>query len=82
MLTEVGADIKMTEDGLIISGKETVSGGTVDSRNDHRMAMTAAVLSVISKGELTVLDAGAVKKSYPAFWEEFIRLGGALRRYI
>lgn len=82
MLTEVGADIKMTEDGLIISGKKTVSGGTVDSRNDHRMAMTAAVLSVISKGELTVLDAGAVKKSYPAFWEEFIRLGGALRRYI
>lgn len=46
----------------------------VDARNDHRIAMAAAILSTVSDGPTLIHGAGCVKKSYPAFWTEFHRL--------
>ncbi len=73
MLTALGGKVEQTEDGLLITGTPLV-GGTVDSVNDHRIAMAAAVASILCKAEVTVLDAQAVNKSYPQFWEDFERL--------
>ena len=47
MLKALGADIEETEDGLLIHGKKELSGGTADSFNDHRIAMSAAVAAGI-----------------------------------
>lgn len=58
------------------------SGGTVDSVNDHRIAMAAAIASTVSTEPVTILGAECVKKSYPTFWEEFRRLGGHYEQYI
>ncbi len=76
MLVSLGADAKETADGIIISGKPFLSGGKVNSYNDHRIAMAAAVASAKCKGEVIIEDAGAVDKSYPDFYKDFIKLGG------
>jgi 3-phosphoshikimate 1-carboxyvinyltransferase len=43
----------------------------VNPRNDHRIAMAAAVLSTVSGGPTLIHDASCVAKSYPGFWDEF-----------
>lgn len=78
-LSILGADIKETEDGLIIRGKQQLSGGTVSSHGDHRIAMTAAIAAAACTSPVTILDAEAVNKSYPGFFADFCALGGAVR---
>ncbi len=75
MLTALGADIAETEDGLIIHGKPSLSGGTVDAANDHRIAMSAAVASVACDSPVTIKGAEACEKSYPTFFEDMEKLG-------
>ena len=74
MLKALGADAEETEDGLLIHGGKPLTGGTVDSCNDHRIAMAAAIASVIYQNPVTVLGAEAVEKSYPNFWRDFAQL--------
>ncbi|MDR0313943.1 MAG: 3-phosphoshikimate 1-carboxyvinyltransferase, partial [Treponema sp.] len=76
-LSSLGADIAETEDGLIIHGKKTLCGGETESFGDHRIAMTAAVLSAACTGQVVINNAEAVRKSYPSFFEDFTNaLGG------
>ena len=75
MLQALGADIKLTNDGFIINGKEKLSGGVVSSYNDHRIAMSAAVASALCQNSVTVEGAEAVEKSYPDFWQDFKKIG-------
>jgi 3-phosphoshikimate 1-carboxyvinyltransferase len=72
----LGADIAQTQDGLVIKGKRQLTGGTIDSHNDHRIAMTAAVASAVCAGPVIIKDAEAVNKSYPGFFRDFTLLGG------
>ena len=74
LLGGLGADVEETEDSLLIHGGKPLIGRTVDSYNDHRIAMSAAIASILCKGEVTVTDAEAVNKSYPRFWREFYQL--------
>ncbi|MBO7309846.1 MAG: 3-phosphoshikimate 1-carboxyvinyltransferase, partial [Clostridia bacterium] len=67
MLTSLGAQIKVTDDGLIINGKPQLDGGEVSSFNDHRIAMSAAVASVACSSSVTVCDFECTSKSYPDF---------------
>ena len=55
-----------------------LTGGTVDARNDHRIAMSAAIASTVCTNPVTILGAECVSKSYPGFWKEFTRLGGRI----
>ena len=43
----------------------------VDPRNDHRIAMAAAVLSTVADGPVLIHGASCVNKSYPGFWDVF-----------
>ena len=79
MLTDLGAKAKETADGLIVYGTGRLAGGCIDSCNDHRIAMSAAVASIICTGTVTVEQAQAVQKSYPDFWKDFAGLGGQVR---
>lgn len=76
LLTALGADIEEQEDGLTIHGKESLSGGSVDSCGDHRIAMAAATAACGCLGPVQLSGCEAVKKSYPRFWEDFNRLTG------
>ncbi len=64
-------------DSLTITGG-SIDGGTVDSFNDHRMAMSAAICATRSKNEVTITNATAIKKSYPTFFEDYQKLGGII----
>lgn len=69
MLKSIGADVTELEDSLVIVGKSSLDGGHVDSHNDHRIAMAAAVAACGCKNEVTVEGSECVNKSFPAFWE-------------
>lgn len=79
MLRSLGGNIAETEDGLIINGKEFLDGGETPSFNDHRIAMAAAVAACRCKGDVIIRNAEAVNKSYPAFFEDYNKLGGNAR---
>lgn len=75
-LAKLGANVEETEDGLIVHGRTRLHGGEVDSFNDHRIAMAMAIAATAADGTVVIRDAGAVRKSYPAFYEDFAALGG------
>ena len=75
MIHALGGRGEATEDTLTIYGTGLV-GGTVDSRNDHRIAMAAAIAATVCTRNVTILDAQCTEKSYPSFWREYRRLGG------
>lgn len=81
MIENLGGKAEATESVLIIHGTG-LAGGTVDSVNDHRIAMAAAMASTACKKNVTILGAECVEKSYPRFWEEFRRLGGQYEQYL
>ncbi len=79
MLENLGIHTQADENTMTIYGSK-LHGGVVDSHNDHRIAMSAAIASCISDGPVTVKDAGAVKKSYPDFFEKIVVLGAKAQK--
>ena len=77
MIENLGGKAESTDATLTIHGTGLV-GGTVNSHNDHRIAMAAAIASTVCTAPVTIYGAEAVNKSYPHFWKEFHRLGGKL----
>ena len=76
VLASFGIVSQVGEDTFTVFGGEPVANGIVDSFGDHRIAMSAAVMSCVAKG-VTAIDNGAcVAKSYPTFFDDFAMLGG------
>ena len=76
MINALGGRAEAEQDSLVIHGVPQLTGGTVDGVNDHRIVMAAAIAAISCSGPVTILGAQAVNKSYPAFFDEFQRLGG------
>ena len=81
MITALGGKAEADENTLRVFGTG-LTGGTVDSVNDHRIAMSAAIAATVCKEPVTILGADCVKKSYPKFFEEYRRLGGNYEQYL
>ena len=75
-LTALGAQVRIAGDDLIIKGVDAFTGGEVDSHNDHRIAMMAAIAASRATGEVVIHGAEAVNKSYPDFFDHYRLLGG------
>ena len=79
-LHQLGIRAEESQDGITIYGRENTEQIPkeiqIDACNDHRIVMSAAVGAIVLGLEVTILGAEAVAKSYPAFFAEFIRLGG------
>ncbi len=73
-LSKMGADIMGTDDGMIIKGGKSLHGAIIDSYEDHRIAMSFAVASLIADGETTINGRDCVNISYPSFYEDLDRL--------
>ncbi len=73
LVRSLGGEAKSTQDGMIIRGTG-ISGGVVNSANDHRIAMAAAVASSAAADDITIIGAQATEKSYPAFFEDLKKL--------
>ena len=66
-LKKMGAKIQETADGFIVDGPTQLSGTSVDSRGDHRLAMALAVAGLIADGETTIHNAHVTADSFPGF---------------
>ncbi len=73
MLTALGVTVDADDEKITIEGGQ-ILGGTVESQNDHRIAMAAAVASAEADGDITIVGAEAVEKSYPDFFEKMKEL--------
>ena len=68
-LTSIGGDITATDDGFIINGSEELSGGSIKSFNDHRIAMSFAIAGLACKNPVLIDSTGCVNISYPEFFD-------------
>lgn len=73
-LTAMGAHVTATDDGMIIEGGYPLHGAIIDSKLDHRIAMTFAITALASDGETEITGADCVKISYPGFYEDLAML--------
>ncbi len=81
MIESLGGSASATQNTLTVY-PSNLHGGIVDSYNDHRIAMAAAIASTICCEDVHILDAHCVCKSYPKFWDEFTQLGGNYEQYL
>lgn len=79
MLRGIGAQAQELEDSLVVHGGRA-RGGETQSANDHRIAMASAIAAAYCEGPTIIRQAEAVNKSYPAFFEDFSKLGGKYRQ--
>lgn len=79
-LAALGASITSEGDDIVIHGRESLDGGEVDAANDHRIAMMAAIAASRCTAPVTIRGAECVQKSYPAFFEDYAKLGGRVTR--
>jgi 3-phosphoshikimate 1-carboxyvinyltransferase len=75
VLGAMGAEVSEREDGLEIMGPTPLTGATIDSRGDHRVAMCAAVAGLIAEGETVIRNAECIGTSHPTFTEDLRKLG-------
>ncbi len=73
-LSAMGADIEATEDGMIIRGGKTLYGAVIDSKLDHRIAMSFAIAGMNAEGTTEIQGAECVNISYPNFYQDLERL--------
>lgn len=73
-LSDMGAKVTETEDGMIIEGGYPLHGAVIDSKKDHRIAMTFAVAGLAAEGQTEILDADCVAISYPDFYKDLEKL--------
>lgn len=81
MLRALGAKVDISENEMTVH-PGVYGECVIDTQNDHRIAMAAAIASTVATGNITVLQAQCVKKSYPDFWSVFTQLGGHYEQYI
>jgi 3-phosphoshikimate 1-carboxyvinyltransferase len=75
-LRAMGAEVEEFEDGLHVPGGQTLRGGTVDSADDHRIAMAFAIAALRATGETTIHGAEAAAISFPEFFPLLNELSG------
>jgi 3-phosphoshikimate 1-carboxyvinyltransferase len=66
-LIALGGDVQVGDDWITIH-PSPLHGGIIDPDNDHRTAMSFAVLGLGIRG-ITIKNAECVNKSFPGFWD-------------
>lgn len=72
--SKMGASIKEKEDGMVISGGKRLTGSSVNSFGDHRMAMALTIGGLIADGETTINDVACIDTSFPHFMDALNRM--------
>jgi 3-phosphoshikimate 1-carboxyvinyltransferase len=71
-LQKMGIDASSSTNALVIKGGKP-EGATIDTYNDHRIAMSFAIAGLKVPG-VCIQNEGCVKKSFPTFWQVFEKL--------
>ncbi len=76
VLRSFGVTCEEKPDGMDIEGRDgPLDPADVDSKGDHRIAMTAAVLALVGRGPTTIRDCACIATSYPKFVATLRALG-------
>jgi 3-phosphoshikimate 1-carboxyvinyltransferase len=67
-LTRLGVDMEEYPDGLTIQPCENIRPATVQTYNDHRMAMAFALVGLRASG-VTIENPGCVSKTFPDYFK-------------
>jgi 3-phosphoshikimate 1-carboxyvinyltransferase len=79
--SKLGAQITPHPDGFEIDGPQPLTGATVCSRRDHRLAMSLTIAGLVAEGETVVEDAEELGESYPGFVETLQTLGARVEAH-
>ena len=79
VLRALGARIEGRSDGFDIEGPTPLRGAPVDSRGDHRLAMTLAIAGLLAQGETQIVGAECIADSFPGFEERLGATAKAIR---
>jgi 3-phosphoshikimate 1-carboxyvinyltransferase len=76
-LRKMGIKVDVTSDTMsITSGKP--KGASIETYNDHRMAMSFAIAALFADGETIINGAESVAKSYPGFFTDLAKIGAQI----
>ncbi|MCC6899566.1 MAG: 3-phosphoshikimate 1-carboxyvinyltransferase [Polyangiaceae bacterium] len=80
LLGAFGVEASEHEDGFSVEGRPSgrLQAAQVESRGDHRIAMTAAVLGLLGDGPTVVNDVACIATSFPRFVGTLRALGAQL----
>jgi len=67
-LRRLGATVEERADSLLIQPGWSSDPATIETHNDHRIAMAFAIAG-LARGNVTIADEQVVSKSYPRFWK-------------
>jgi 3-phosphoshikimate 1-carboxyvinyltransferase len=68
-LAALGARVEERPDGLVVEGGRPLRGASVDSEDDHRIAMALSVAALGASGASEIVGADCVAVSFPSFYE-------------
>lgn len=74
-LSKLGAKVETTPESMVIVPPAEVQPATIDTYDDHRMAMSFAVAGLRCEG-IVIRDPECVGKTFPDFFERFALLTG------
>jgi 3-phosphoshikimate 1-carboxyvinyltransferase len=72
-LTKLGAVVHEGPDHLKITPPQRLTAATIDTYDDHRMAMCFS-LAALGGVPVRINDPGCVRKTFPEYFDEFLRL--------
>ncbi len=78
VLGAFGVPCEELPDGLIITGSAPLRGAHIESRGDHRIAMSATLLGLLAEGESVIDGAESVETSFPGFAALMRSLGASI----
>ncbi|MGQ9846430.1 MAG: 3-phosphoshikimate 1-carboxyvinyltransferase [Bacteroidales bacterium] len=78
--SKFGAKYSISGDILFIQPPSQISSALINSHNDHRLAMAAAIATTGSNAYTTIVGAECVNKSYPSFWDDLKCLGADISK--
>lgn len=67
-LRAMGAQIEIRPDGFRIEGVQRLQGATVESYDDHRIAMAFSIAALVANGDTRIQNVNCVEISYPNFF--------------
>jgi len=73
-LRAIGVEVQQKPDGMIIKGPQKINGGKVQTRGDHRIAMSFGIARLLSSDTIEIDQPECADVSFPGFWKTLERL--------
>ena len=72
-LRKVGAEVRETTDSITITPPEHLQPATIETYNDHRMAMCFSLVA-LGGVPIKIMDPACINKTYPRYFDDFLKI--------